>query len=141
MSILRQFQRALNVALQQTQSSVFPPGGGGKRCPHLLLQHLGLLEPRHRAAWSQAAGPAALCGGHPAGVRAGRAGEEGRRGAQDLLQEPEAVGDFVQREIGIFPRVNLSSLLPALEAEGMPVSHPQQREHPGAHTLLPPAPT
>lgn len=50
---------------------------------------------------------------------------EGRRGAQDLLQEPKAVGDFVEREVGIFPWVNLGSLLPALGAEGMPVSQPQ----------------
>lgn len=63
-----------------------------------------------------------------------------RRGEQDLLQEPKPVGNFIQREIGIFPRVDLGSLLPALEAEGMPVSHPQQWEHPSARTPLRPSP-
>lgn len=114
MSILRQFWRALNVALQQTQSSVFPPPprvAEGGDAPSLSSSIWG--------CWSQ--------GTEQPGARAPRriTRWEGRRGAQDLLQEPKAVGDFVEREVGIFPRVNLGSLLPALGAEGMPVSQPQ----------------
>lgn len=70
MSILRQFWRALNVALQQTQSSVFPP-------PGWLREEMPPASPPA----SGAAGAKAQSSpepGHPAGSRAGRAGEERR---------------------------------------------------------------
>lgn len=53
-------------------------------------------------------------------------GQRGRRGREHLLQESKPVRNFIEREIGIFPRVDLSSCLPALEAERTPVSWPQE---------------